>query len=128
MMLSQKKVDDKLTEIIPKIKRLKGLVVPHAGHIYSGPTASFSYELLQRMKGSIKTIFVIGVSHHVHFKGCALSPCTVIETPLGNIDIDLEIMQELSQSKLFVQINKEEDEDEHSLEMQYPFIKKVMEN
>lgn len=54
-------------------KKLKGLIVPHAGYMWSGPTAAFSYHLLSKNLEGIKTIFVLGNSHFEPFMGLALS-------------------------------------------------------
>ncbi len=58
--------------------------------------------------------------------GCALSGARIIETPLGNFESDQEIIKELMKSKKFVQLTKFHDEQEHSLEMQFPFLSLIL--
>lgn len=70
--------------------------------MYSGPTASYSYKLLEKITSQIKTIFVLGNSHFAPFKGCGLGLADELETPLGNLIVDKKIWDELLTTKLFV--------------------------
>ena len=111
---------------------LRGLVGPHAGFSYSGPTAAYAYaELTKALRerssraGTTTTILVLHPSHHVWLDGCAVSGASVIETPLGNLQVDTELRKELLQStKLFSVMARETDEQEHSGELHYPFVVK----
>lgn len=87
-MLEAEEVQQKVGHTVSKLTKLKGLIVPHAGYLWSGPVASFSYCLLSQVKQNINTIFVLGLSHYAPFKGCAMSKATVLETPLGNLEVD----------------------------------------
>ncbi|EKX45067.1 hypothetical protein GUITHDRAFT_71667 [Guillardia theta CCMP2712] len=102
-----------------------GLIAPHAGYSYSGPTAAYAYRYMDPSR--IKRIFVLGPSHHYYLTGCALSKHSAYATPLGNLEIDTDVVKELHSSGLFEYMSEEVDEDEHSLEMQMPYIYKVME-
>jgi len=104
-------------------KILKSIIVPHAGFRFSGPTAAWSYIAVNKSK--YKRVVVLGPSHHAYFEGCGLSQFSQIETPLGNLKVDLYSSQSLKVKKHFQVIDKDTDEEEHSLEMQYPFIKYV---
>eukprot|EP00903_Cladosiphon_okamuranus_P021530 g19793.t1 len=75
----------------------------------------------------VATVFVLGPSHHVHLRGCAVSTASSLETPLGDLPINQEVTQELLASGHFEAMTPRMDEDEHSIEMHLPFIKKVME-
>lgn len=73
-----------------------------------------------------KRIFILGPSHHVRLFGCAVSSVQYYQTPLYNLDIDLEMNEELLATGKFEKMSQDTDEDEHSLEMHLPFIAKVM--
>lgn len=99
---------------------------PHAGYRYCGRILANTYKALNP---KLKRLFLIGPSHHVYFKGCVLTTaCNVYETPIGDIKVDSETIDELVDynSKLFRKMNQSIDEDEHSLEMHMPFIKYTM--
>lgn len=100
------------------------IISPHAGYSYSGPTAAFGFKALDWT--GLKRIFILGPSHHFYLKGCALSRCTTYATPLGDFDLDTAMIQELSKSGLFDDMAIETDEDEHSIEMQLPFLRMVV--
>jgi AmmeMemoRadiSam system protein B len=73
-----------------------------------------------------KRVFVLGPSHHVYTTKCKLSKQDYYATPLGNLKVDRELTDRLFSTNQFEWMSKEEDEDEHSLEMQMPYIAKVL--
>lgn len=100
------------------------IISPHAGYSYSGPTAAFGFKALDWQQ--IRRVFILGPSHHFYLKGCALSRCRTYETPLGELKIDTEMIDDLARSSLFDDMSLDVDEDEHSIEMQLPFLRMVM--
>ncbi|KAJ7706128.1 MEMO1 family [Mycena rosella] len=107
------------------IKGCKALIAPHAGYTYSGPTAAWAYKSIDTT--GIKRVFVLGPSHHVYLDGCALSGCKQYATPLGNLPLDLDTIQELKATGKFESLGIQAEEDEHSLEMHLPYIRKMFE-
>lgn len=73
-----------------------------------------------------KRIFILGPSHHFHLTRCALSRCAAYQTPLGDVPLDLETIAELQRTNMFDTMTKSVDEDEHSIEMQLPYIHKMI--
>jgi len=103
----------------------RAVICPHAGYRYSGPTAAHSFKQIDPK--SVRTIFILGPSHHVRLSGCAVSQCVSYETPLYDLQIDTAINQDLIDTGHFEVMSIQADEDEHSIEMQLPYIAKVME-
>lgn len=101
----------------------KGVIVPHAGYRFSLPTAACAFASIN--PDLYTRIILIGPSHHAYFQGCGLPTCMVYRTPLGEIEIDEEVVTELGKVKGFTQLEQGVEEEEHSLEMQLPLIKKV---
>ena len=103
-------------------KRLRCVIVPHAGYAYSGSTAAKSYAPLRQNKSSITRVFIIGPSHHVYMDKCALTTCSEIKTPFGNLQVDVEHITRLRHQhpSLFTELSKRREEAGHSLEMQFP--------
>ena len=93
--------------IKPKI-----LIVPHAGYQYSGPIAASSYQLAKHKKRFI----IIGTSHNYPIEGIIGSPEAYWQTPFGNL-------------KTFylngLPLNNLLHSDEHSIEVQLPFIHNI---
>jgi MEMO1 family protein len=103
----------------------KALIVPHAGYIYSGPIAASAYARLQAIAATIKRVILIGPSHRVAFAGLALSHADEFATPLGNIPIDTQTREQLSRLP-FVTYLDEAHSQEHSLEVQLPFLQAIL--
>lgn len=112
----------------PPKEALKAVICPHAGYSYSGPTAAYSYKPLQQeleRNLAVTTILVLHPSHHVYLEGCAISGADLLETPVGNLQVDGELRNELLDLGKFSVMDQREDEAEHSGEMQYPYIAKA---
>ncbi|PCH33590.1 UPF0103-domain-containing protein [Wolfiporia cocos MD-104 SS10] len=112
-------------EFIPPIRGCKAVIAPHAGYSYSGRAAAWAYKSIDTT--GIKRVFILGPSHHVYLDGCALSKCSQYETPLGNLPLDLNTIKELRDTGKFSDMEIETDEDEHSIEMHLPYVRKAFE-
>ena len=102
---------------------LRGLIAPHAGYRYSGPTAGFCYQLL--IGSGFTRALMLGPSHYVAFRGLALPGATAMATPLGEYAIDEEIASALLNSPLVLE-SAQAHQREHSLEVQLPFLHHVL--
>ncbi|KAG8905430.1 hypothetical protein FRB99_008976 [Tulasnella sp. 403] len=107
------------------VKRCKAIIAPHAGYSYSGPAAAWAYKCIDTT--GIKRVFILGPSHHVYLDGCALSMCDAYETPIGELPLDRETIAELQATNAFSEMSLSTDEDEHSIEMHLPYVRKVFE-
>ncbi|XP_011211727.1 protein MEMO1 [Bactrocera dorsalis] len=104
----------------------RAIIAPHAGYTYCGACGAFAYR--QVSPAVVKRIFILGPSHHVRLRGCALSTAKVYKTPLYDLTIDTQINAELEKTGHFSWMDMKTDEDEHSIEMHLPYIAKVMED
>ncbi len=99
-------------------------IVPHAGYIYSGQVAAYTYKLIQN--SPFKRVVLIGFSHRVPFRGFSVSQYSGYKTPLGVALID----QDFSRALLSVSPQKkwipQAEAQEHSLENQIPFLQAVL--
>jgi len=133
---SGNKLDAELTTNLANVEEenqsrsdlVRGLVGPHAGFRYSGPTAAFGYKrLISALRSdTIDTIIVLHPSHHVYLDGCAISGASEIETPLGNLKVASELRKKLWTTKKFSLMDQKTDEEEHSGELHYPYIAKCL--
>jgi AmmeMemoRadiSam system protein B len=90
-----------------------GIVSPHAGYIYSGKVAAEAFLAIDPYFEG--TFVVIGPSH----RGYITSTSEIFwETPLGLVDTDIEFVQALE-----IEVDEVSQRDEHSLEVQVPFIR-----
>jgi AmmeMemoRadiSam system protein B len=107
--------------------RPKALIAPHAGYVYSGPTAAAAFRLLRDAAGSIQRVVLIGPSHRVPFRGLAVPSVDAFTTPLGHIRLDQsgrETLLALPQ----VRVADAPHAAEHSLEVELPFLQALLDD
>jgi len=119
-MVNRYLVESKLDRSLNS-KQIKAIIVPHAGYIYSGPVAASAYCYLQNLKSDIKNVILIGPSHRVPLLGMATSSATYFNTPLGNVEINREITDQLNQLPYVSELDQAHSM-EHSLEVHIPFL------
>ena len=101
------------------------LIVPHAGYIYSAATAAKAYGRLAKYAGRIKNVILLGPAHYVGVNGAALPKSDYFTTPLGSVPVNKELVSELASQSGFKYFDAAH-KDEHSLEVQLPFLQKVL--
>jgi len=127
----KEKLKDLVQELLKKAKlpelkgRPIGIISPHAGIQFSGQGAAYGYKALKGKK--IKRVILLGPSHYTFFKGLATSGVDFYETPLGKIEVDRNISDALYKLPVFNGPRNAELQ-EHSLEMQLPFLQVVLED
>ncbi|HET8563964.1 MAG TPA: AmmeMemoRadiSam system protein B [Candidatus Binatia bacterium] len=102
---------------------LLGGMVPHAGYIYSGPCAAHLYA---RLDQSVQRVIVLGINHRGRGHRAALSPAESWETPLGRIKVDTEVNGLLEAQVNFLRFDEAAHFQEHSIEVQLPFLQRVL--
>jgi len=103
---------------------LVALIAPHAGLMYSGPVAAHAYRLLRNRAFDVAVL--VGPSHFVGFDGVAVYPSGGFETPYGVASIDREVAAALMEASPIVREHEAAHAREHSLEMQLPFLGRLV--
>jgi AmmeMemoRadiSam system protein B/AmmeMemoRadiSam system protein A len=103
----------------------KALIVPHAGYVYSGPVAASAYDLLRPARGVVRRVVMLGPCHRVPVRGLALPRAQVFATPLGRIPLDAEGVRAIRGLPQVVE-SAATHAEEHALEVQLPFLQKVL--
>ncbi|MDK9703075.1 MAG: AmmeMemoRadiSam system protein B [Sulfuritalea sp.] len=104
---------------------LKAVIVPHAGYIYSGGTAGRAYALLAPLKNRIRRVVLLGPCHRVSVRGLAAPTVQAFATPLGSIPLDRAALDALADLPQVV-ASDDAHAQEHSLEVQLPFLQTVL--
>jgi len=99
-------------------------MVPHAGYIYSGPCAAHFYSCLD---ANIRRVVLLGVNHRSRGSRAALSPWDTWRTPLGDIQVDRELTEMLASKVPWITYDSAAHENEHSIEVQLPFLQRTAE-
>lgn len=103
----------------------KALIVPHAGYIYSGPVAAQAYAQLRRRRHHIRRVVLLGPCHRVPLEGLAVPGVDAFQTPFGNIMLDQDAIRSILALPQ-VQTFDLTHEQEHSLEVQIPFLQETL--
>ena len=109
----------------PPTNKLKALIVPHAGYIYSGATAGHAYALIAAQRDTIRRVVLLGPTHRVAVQGIAAPTVDCFSTPLGDIPLDRQAINALADLPCVV-ANDAAHAQEHSLEVQLPFLQQVL--
>ena len=103
----------------------RALIVPHAGYVYSGKTAAAAYACLAPVRDSIRRVVMFGPAHRVSLEGMALPAADSFATPLGDVQIDRSGAERIA-GLAGVIVSEEAHRQEHSLEVQLPFLQTVL--
>jgi len=116
-----------LSKSFAKKQTLQALIVPHAGYVFSGEVAASAYLQIPD-NANYKSVFVLASSHRYSFNGAAVYCAGNYKTPLGEIKVDTQLAKELlTSADVFIEHN-EAHENEHSLEVQLPFLQHILGN
>lgn len=105
--------------------RLRALVVPHAGYVYSGPVAGYGYALLAPLRDVVTRVILLGPAHYVPVHGLALPGADVFATPLGPVRVDWQAREAMLQNPETA-VDDVAHEPEHSLEVHLPFLQRAL--
>lgn len=102
------------------------LIVPHAGYIFSGHVVARSFK--QAIDRGYTSVIILGFNHSLSysFDGAVVWPAGAWRTPLGDAPIDAELARRILQSSPVFKIDRSIHLREHSLEVEVPFIQRVL--
>jgi len=106
---------------------LVGVIVPHAGHRYSGPVAGAAFRLMRGLAPEI--VAVVSPMHNLAPGQVLTSGHDAFQTPLGEIPVDPEAVRALSealQKRIGIALYPLRNDREHSLEIELPFLQRAL--
>lgn len=113
---------------LPEINgQVIAVMAPHAGHIYSGPVAGYAFQVLQGMEPEV--VAVVSPMHQPYSQPLLTSAHQAYQTPLGKILIDQAAISEINsrlEQKLGFGLTAVRNDSEHSLEIELPFLQRVL--
>ena len=112
------------TRLSPRSHAPKILILPHAGHMYSGLVASIGFMRIAPYTKDIKRIVMLCPAHREYFAGVALPDVDSFTTPLGMVRVD-HVGAACALDLPYVQINAQAHALEHALEVQLPFVQEL---
>jgi len=103
------------------LQQIVGIISPHAGYMYSGPVAAHGYYNVA-LEGKPDVVVIFGPNHTGHGSGLAIMHEGVWRTPLGDVEIDSQIANEILRESNIIDVDDGAHLYEHSIEVQLPFL------
>ncbi len=103
---------------------VRAIIVPHAGYPYSGQVAAEAYRTV--VGRTFESVILIAFLHRVFLQGILVDDVDFYETPLGRIPVDRPKVQKLRQSHPLLNASVRGHLEEHSLEVQLPFLQETV--
>jgi MEMO1 family protein len=103
------------------------IITPHAGHMYSGPVAGYAFATLHGLKPDL--VAVVSPMHYPYNEPLLTTAHDAYETPLGIVPVDVEAVQSLNdmlEKELGYGLSRVRRDQEHSLEIELPFLQRVL--
>ena len=104
-------------------ERIYGVISPHAGYVYSGPTACHSYKAISSKNPEL--VIILGPNHFGVGKDVATMVDAQWETPLGLVEVDSEAAREIANNSKYIEIDEFSHSRDHSLEVQIPMLQSI---
>ena len=100
--------------------------MPHAGYVYSGPTAARAWALAGSLRGRLRRVVMLGPTHRVGVRAMALPGCRAMDTPLGAVEVEVPPQLAALAEEGLVVTRPDVHAEEHCLEVQLPFLSTVL--
>jgi len=115
---------------VPKLnekgpRKIVGLLCPHAGYMYSGPVAAYSYGALAR-DGKPETVVVLGPNHTGFGSAVSVMVEGVWRTPFADVPINSKVAKAIQAASKYLDVDDSAHLYEHSIELQLPFLQYVL--
>lgn len=107
-------------------EKIFGIIVPHAGYVYSGPTACHSYKSIAFQNPEL--VIIIGPNHFGVGRDAATMIDAQWQTPLGTVEVDSESAKQIAEISKFIEIDEYSHSQDHSLEVQIPMLQEILSN
>jgi MEMO1 family protein len=105
----------------PLGSNVRAIISPHAGYIFSGKIAAEAFHSIPG-NSLYKNIFIIGSSHVMSFDGASVYNSGNFLTPLGKVTVNRDIGEKLISNNKVFNFPENSHLQEHSIEVQIPFI------
>jgi AmmeMemoRadiSam system protein B len=105
---------------------VRAVIAPHAGYVYSGPTAGYAFKALATLPQKKWMVYLLGPAHRVPFRGVALGQYSAFNTPLGDVPIAVDVVAEMVSRSPLYNRTPGAHVPEHCLEVEVPFLQMTL--
>jgi MEMO1 family protein len=117
----KKEINKYLENVKNENFNVKAVIAPHAGYMYSGQVAAYSF---RQLKKNTRKVIILGTAHRYPLKGACVMDYDFYETPFGTVKL-CACIPEILKEKNFSEV-PEADDNEHSIEIEIPFLQQVL--
>lgn len=110
-----------------QIAETNAIISPHAGYVFSGSVAASAFNQIDAQK-QYDNVFILTASHKAYFEGAALYNKGNYETPLGEVKVNIDLCNKLIDENKVFNSNIAAHKDEHTIEVQLPFLQYHLKN
>ena len=105
--------------------KVRAIIAPHAGYVYSGSVAASAYARIRDQRDAFFRIVLLGPSHYLPFNGLAVSGAEAFATPLGDVPLNAAGVKT---ALAFPQVHLLDEAfvDEHAIEVHLPFLQETL--
>ena len=114
-------IDSYLIDVECLFLNTKAIIVPHAGYMFSGRTAAHAFKQINK---DTDKVIILGTAHRYPLNGSCVMDYDYYDSPLGKVKVSADVKL-ITDEKDVTRI-KEADADEHSIEIEIPFLQKVL--
>ncbi|MGY5143192.1 MAG: MEMO1 family protein [Candidatus Nitrosopumilus sp. bin_32a] len=107
-------------------EKIFGVICPHAGYVYSGPTACHAYKAISLQNPEL--VIIIGPNHFGIGRDAATMIDAQWQTPLGRVQVDSESAKQVAEISKYIEIDEYSHSQDHSLEVQIPMLQEILSN
>ncbi len=107
--------------------QIVAIMVPHAGHRYSGAVAGYAFATLRGLEPEV--VAVVSPMHHAYLETLLTTAHQAYATPLGHVPVDgdsLKTVERYLEAQLGISLARVPNDPEHSLEIELPFLQRVL--
>ncbi|MGI0100986.1 MAG: AmmeMemoRadiSam system protein B [Nitrosotalea sp.] len=108
---------------LPDGENVIGVICPHAGYVYSGPIAAYSYYAISSLKPEL--VIIIGPNHWGIGCDIATMKDGLWRTPLGDVEVDTDAALEINKASRNIELDFFSHTRDHSLEVQIPMLQEI---
>jgi AmmeMemoRadiSam system protein B len=108
--------------------QVRAVVAPHAGYVYSGPTAGYAFRALASLPDRDRVVYLLGPAHRIAVRGVALGGYSALRTPLGDAPVAVDRVAELVARSRHYLVANDAHAEEHCLEVEVPFLQICLSN
>ncbi|MEI7484274.1 MAG: AmmeMemoRadiSam system protein B [Ignavibacteriota bacterium] len=118
-------LSEQINTYLNKVKyenlNVKAVIVPHAGYMFSGQTAAYAFKQINK---STRKVIVLGTAHRYSLVGSCVIDYDYYDSPLGKVKLSKDVKEFLNERNVFS--IPEADTEEHSIEIEIPFLQTVL--